>query len=81
MASDMGSRALAVNPLAVLDAPLTQRNLTVTARSIDLSEPAMSAGRGHDPNDLLCVRARRLSFDWARFCMGAPQRKGRSVER
>ncbi|POH33530.1 hypothetical protein ATY30_01790 [Sinorhizobium americanum] len=43
MGKDMRFNGLDLNLLVVLDALMTERNLTAAARSINLSQPAMSA--------------------------------------
>ncbi|RAZ71799.1 LysR family transcriptional regulator [Mesorhizobium atlanticum] len=60
----MRFKGLDLNLLVALDALMTERNLTAAARSINLSQPAMSAAvarlRGYFGDELFTMRGREL---------------------
>ncbi|KLK89647.1 hypothetical protein AA309_30240 [Microvirga vignae] len=60
----MRFKGLDLNLLVALDALMTERNLTAAARSINLSQPAMSAAvgrlRAYFRDELFTMRGREL---------------------
>lgn len=74
----MRFQGLDLNLLVALDALLTERNLTAAARSVNLSQPAMSAAlarlRDYFDDDIFALRGRRLSPTALGQSLAAPTR-------
>ena len=75
----MRFKGLDLNLLVVLDALMTERNLTAAARNINLSQPAMSAAvgrlRGYFRDDLFTMRGRELVPTPLAEALAAPTRE------
>ncbi|OAF13127.1 LysR family transcriptional regulator [Bradyrhizobium neotropicale] len=75
----MGFRGLDLNLLVALDALMTERNLTAAARSINLSQPAMSAAvarlRSYFRDELFTMRGRELVPTLRAEALAAPARE------
>ncbi|MCP3460643.1 LysR family transcriptional regulator [Bradyrhizobium sp. CCGUVB23] len=75
----MRFRGLDLNLLVALDALMTERNLTAAARSINLSQPAMSAAvgrlRAYFKDDLFTMKGRELIPTPRAEALAAPTRE------
>ena len=75
----MRFQGLDLDLLVALDALLTQRNLTAAARSVNLSQPAMSAAlsrlRTYFGDDILALQGRRLAPTAKGQALTAPTRE------
>src|SRR5271165_105581 len=75
---DMRFQGLDLNLLVALDALLTERNLTEAARSVNLSQPAMSAAlarlRDYFRDEIFTMQGRRMVPTALGAALAAPTR-------